>query len=359
MRKIALSYRREDSEAITGRLFDRLAAHFGREAVFRDIDSIQPGADYRVQVEAALATCEVLVAVIGRSWRGPVRGGQARIVSEADPVRIEIEMALRQRIPIIPVLVGATRMPEAGQLPEALESLVYRHACRVDPGEDFDHHADRLVREVERAPSVRSPPVEDATSRPEAPQPKPPPSLLPVSPGAVARGGGRDRAPPEWGGYARSSLSHYPGTYLVVRPAFKNRQNIYGYLVEMAWDEEGGGLVFHERSRTDTRHTQRGSVWIPSPSDYLYLVSGQDGWLRAVTLSFLDDENEMRGIVSTLHNSRGALYVPVAAPIVFVKIDDPADVPIGELTPDDPGYAAYRARLERAVADGAAQLITL
>jgi len=40
MPRITISYRRDDTLDITGRIFDRLAAHFGREAVFRDIDNI-------------------------------------------------------------------------------------------------------------------------------------------------------------------------------------------------------------------------------------------------------------------------------------------------------------------------------
>jgi hypothetical protein len=38
MPRIFISYRREDSEHIAGRLYDRLHAHFGRDNVFMDID---------------------------------------------------------------------------------------------------------------------------------------------------------------------------------------------------------------------------------------------------------------------------------------------------------------------------------
>jgi hypothetical protein len=350
MQMIALSYRRDDSQAVTGRLFDRLAAHFGRDTVFRDIDSISPGTDFRLQVKEALGHCAVLVAVIGRAWRGPTRAGRARILDETDPVRIEIEIALRQGVPIIPVLVGGARMPSADQVPDSIRSLLFRHGCRVDPGEDFDHHADRLIREIERSVpgAVRPSASEGAPARP-------PGYVLEARTPASAR----DRAPAEWGGYARLSLSHYPGTYLVVRPAFGRPENLYTYLIEVSWDDAGGGLVFAEKSRADARHTQTGRIWIPNPSNHLYLVSGQDGWLRSLTLSHLDQDNVMRGIVSTLYNIGGAHYVPVAAPIVLVKRDDVASDAVGEIEPDDPHFAAYRALLERAIADGAAKVVTL
>jgi hypothetical protein len=46
MAKITISYRRDDSMDITGRIFDRLTSRYGRETVFRDIDSIPPGLDF-------------------------------------------------------------------------------------------------------------------------------------------------------------------------------------------------------------------------------------------------------------------------------------------------------------------------
>jgi hypothetical protein len=47
MPKVTISYRRADTEAVTGRIFDRLAGRYGRESVFRDIDNIPPGIDFR------------------------------------------------------------------------------------------------------------------------------------------------------------------------------------------------------------------------------------------------------------------------------------------------------------------------
>src|SRR6202008_2663190 len=54
MPHITISYRRDDSGVITGRIFDRLVTHYGRDAVFRDIDSIPPGADFREHINHVL-----------------------------------------------------------------------------------------------------------------------------------------------------------------------------------------------------------------------------------------------------------------------------------------------------------------
>jgi len=40
MAKIFLSYRRQDSAGVAGRIYDRLRDHFGNDAVVMDIDSI-------------------------------------------------------------------------------------------------------------------------------------------------------------------------------------------------------------------------------------------------------------------------------------------------------------------------------
>jgi uncharacterized protein YecT (DUF1311 family) len=150
MAKIAISYRRSDSQDITGRIFDRLVQHFGKDTVFRDIDSIQPGIDFRTQIAEALRATDVLLVVVGSAWFGQGKDKASRIDNEADPVRIEVETALKRDIPIVPILVGGTRMPEPHELPQSLRDFAYRHAVTVDGGRDFDHHMEGLVRSLDR-----------------------------------------------------------------------------------------------------------------------------------------------------------------------------------------------------------------
>jgi hypothetical protein len=123
MAKIAISYRRSDSQDITGRIFDRLAQQYGRDTVFRDIDSIQPGIDFRTQIADALTTTDVLLVIVGPRWLGRGEGAESRMDNESDPVRVEVEMALKRDIPVIPVLVSGMKMPEAGQLPATLKDF--------------------------------------------------------------------------------------------------------------------------------------------------------------------------------------------------------------------------------------------
>lgn len=149
MPRITISYRRDDSGVITGRIFDRLAAHYGREAVFRDIDNIPPGSDFREQIAKVLDESDILLAIVGPRWLG-ARGGRMRLSDESDPVRLEIETGLRKRMPVIPVLVLKATMPRAAQLPDTIKDFAFRHAVQVDAGEDFDVHSARLIRAMDR-----------------------------------------------------------------------------------------------------------------------------------------------------------------------------------------------------------------
>jgi tetratricopeptide (TPR) repeat protein len=156
MPKIFISYRRSDSEHVTGRIYDRLEAHFGRDNVFLDIDTIPFGVDFRQHLDQAVGRCDVLLAVIGEQWlevrqpEGP-RQGQRRLDDPADFVRIEIQSALARGIPVIPILVGRAAMPDVQQLPDGpLRELAYRNAAEVRSGRDFRDHVDRLIRGIER-----------------------------------------------------------------------------------------------------------------------------------------------------------------------------------------------------------------
>jgi WD40 repeat protein len=160
MPKISISYRRADSEAMTGRIFDRLSMHYGKDAIFRDIDNIPPGIDFRVHINETLRKTHVLLAVIGPNWVGASGGEALRIQQESDAVRVEIETALRRRLPLIPVLIGNTVMPGSEQLPPSLKDFAFRNAVRVDTGQDFDYHMERLIRSVDAilSQAQKSPP---------------------------------------------------------------------------------------------------------------------------------------------------------------------------------------------------------
>jgi hypothetical protein len=75
MPKIFISYRRDDSAGMAGRIYDRLEARFGRENRFMDIDAMPLGVDFREHLHSAVGQCDVLLAVIGRNWFGRTAEG--------------------------------------------------------------------------------------------------------------------------------------------------------------------------------------------------------------------------------------------------------------------------------------------
>lgn len=151
---IFVSYRREDSREVTGRICDRLNEQFGRETIFRDVDSIPAGVDFREHISNTIDHCQVLVAIIGRQWLGAKNAkGELRLELHSDPLRVEIETALHKGIPLIPVLVKNATMPEADELPESLQPLAYRNAIII-PGDPYFHHGvDRLIAELDKSVS--------------------------------------------------------------------------------------------------------------------------------------------------------------------------------------------------------------
>jgi TIR domain len=176
---IAISYRREDTAQITGRIYDRLREVFGQDQVFIDLDSIPFGVDFRTRISESLDQCHTLLVVIGSHWLGACADGSRRIDDPTDFVRLEVAQALARNIRVIPLLIDRSEMPSCNILPEELKNLAFRNALRVDPGADFNHHIAKLCKSLQPArpaPPANSPQPEIAPSSPQWLADQPPPS---------------------------------------------------------------------------------------------------------------------------------------------------------------------------------------
>lgn len=142
---IFISYRHDDSWAATGRLYDRLKLRFSAAQVFMDV-MIDPGQDFVEVIEQEVMQCDVLLAVIGPHWlRPPADDSRPR-----DFVHLEVGVALKRKIRVIPILVDGASMPQAADLPHELEELAHRHA--IDVGHrHFDSDVEQLCQALERA----------------------------------------------------------------------------------------------------------------------------------------------------------------------------------------------------------------
>ncbi len=143
---IFISYRRSDSPDATGRIYDRLVAEFGKARVFKDVDSIPLGQDFRGHLNGIVSECGVMLTIIGPRWTDATnKAGQRRLEDPDDFVRIELEAALARDIPVVPVLVAHAPIPLASDLPTSLAAMAFRQSIEVRPDPDFHNDATRLV----------------------------------------------------------------------------------------------------------------------------------------------------------------------------------------------------------------------
>jgi TIR domain len=150
MRAIFISYRRDDSEGQAGRLYDDLSRRFGDSSVFMDVAAIEPGLDFRKVIDHNVASCGVLLAVIGPGWlEAKDETGQRRLDNPTDFVRLETASALKRDIPVVPVLVHGARMPKAEQLPADLGELAYRNGLELTHAR-WDSDVEVLVKALQR-----------------------------------------------------------------------------------------------------------------------------------------------------------------------------------------------------------------
>jgi transcriptional regulator with XRE-family HTH domain len=154
-------------------------------------------------------------------------------------------------------------------------------------------------------------------------------------------------APDSLGAYSRRAVSWIEGTYVTVRPSFGEKDSIYAYRTQIAWDAAASCLMFHEAERLDAVFTQFGEVAVPNQSGHIHLVTNRDGQHRLITVSRPMITGEMYGIIATLLSGRGSLLTPVAAPIAFLPIGKVAAPCFGRLVPGDAGYEAYCGALRR------------
>src|SRR5262249_8958183 len=68
-RQIFISYRRADTLAISGHVYDQLRQAFDADRVFFDVDTIPAGVDFRDHIAECMDLTAVCVAVVGHRWR--------------------------------------------------------------------------------------------------------------------------------------------------------------------------------------------------------------------------------------------------------------------------------------------------
>ena len=156
-------------------------------------------------------------------------------------------------------------------------------------------------------------------------------------------------SPDSLGAYSRRAVTWLEGTYITVRPSFGDKEAIYAYRTDIAWDAPSSSLVFREGERLDAAYTQYGEVAVPNQSGHIYLVTNRHGQHRLITVSRPTILGEMYGIITTLLAGRGSLLTPIAAPIAFLPIKMIAKPSLGRVMKEDANYAIYREHLRKTI----------
>jgi hypothetical protein len=144
--RIFISYRRDDTQWVAGRLADSLSAYFGDQRVFRDIDGIVAGERFGDVIENTLGAADAVVVLIGKRWLDASDAdGKRRLASDDDWVAQEVSAALKLDIPVYPVLVDDAPMPRNEELPGPLQALTRHNAISISDARWHDDVA-RLAR---------------------------------------------------------------------------------------------------------------------------------------------------------------------------------------------------------------------
>jgi len=150
-KNIFISYRKQDTPGETGRLADALSQHFHENQIFRDIERLEPGADFVEEIGKRLQACDVMLAVVGSNWLGKQGDKPPRIQDPNDWVRVELAAALQRSIRVVPVLVNGAQLPSLEELPPELQPLLRRQAHEISDKRwryDTEQLIDFLIHKV-------------------------------------------------------------------------------------------------------------------------------------------------------------------------------------------------------------------
>jgi TIR domain len=139
MAGVFISFRPEDQAWAT-----RIRASLGSRAAPVDRGR---GVNFATALKAGDPKLEAVVLIIGESWL-------AAVDDPSNPVRIEIEAALKRKMRVIPVLVDGASMPAAGALPKSLKILADLRAIVLDSGH-FGSEMSRLQETLSDRPVHR------------------------------------------------------------------------------------------------------------------------------------------------------------------------------------------------------------
>jgi hypothetical protein len=167
--KVFINHRHSEAAGHAKALFLELAPRFGRENVFLDSESLQPGEPWLKRLRNESGGCGVLLALIGPTWEETLKARERE--PEEDHVRSEIETALRRGsgVEVIPVVLDDAPVPRLTRL-ASLRPLLGRQLSALRLAR-WDDDVEALVSVLER---IRDDGRRDPSPPPPLPSPEPP-----------------------------------------------------------------------------------------------------------------------------------------------------------------------------------------
>lgn len=157
--KIFISYRREDSGGVAGRLYESLRTKYGKNKLFKDVYDIPYGSNFREEIRQAIDKSGIVLVIIGKHFSTE----EKRLFDKDDHVRFEILYALKSGKLVIPVLVNGATIPTSNSIPAEIKRILYLHAAELRNTkwqldiEDFIKHIDKHSQEpgTQTTPNTR------------------------------------------------------------------------------------------------------------------------------------------------------------------------------------------------------------
>lgn len=143
--RVFINYRHEDIPFAAWTIYRELKGRFGQENIFFDQGTLLSGMRFLDEIKSHLAGAPgAFVAVVGPRWTATMLSH--RQLGDEDYVVKEIDLALRNRWTIIPVLVDDADLPDPALLPQAIRALPGYQAARLRQVSIDDDVRDLSVR---------------------------------------------------------------------------------------------------------------------------------------------------------------------------------------------------------------------
>lgn len=322
-----LSYRRNDTEGYSGRIYDHLERKLGADEIFLDVGKIDPGQDFRSRINHELQTAYAVLVIIGPAWVSTTGAdGQRRLDDPEDPVRIEIETALQLGKKIIPVLCGGARMPSPQTLPETIRAVSYLNALSITSAKfrsdmiGLESAIDAAKDEFRKALGEGVEAVEHSPLRSYSRHDIDP---TPVAGGTRPHGLGDRIATADLGAYRYDDIAQYEGAFLFVRNDFTEPDQLHCYAMKVVWDVQRKALVIRHRGVAGSAYQQFGIIAFAQNEKYLSIDSGTMGWRQLAILERMDFRRIMHGALFTLGSVGRRAFAPMIAPVVLIGYEGP------------------------------------